>query len=83
MTDDRPSLNARSLLENELGALSASQGNYADAIKHFRQAAAAGNGAAMHNLGVYYHEGLGVERNLATAAQWFLKGAELGDADAT
>src|SRR5260370_33969775 len=46
--------------------------------------AAAENGvaAAMTRLGMLFHGAIGVERDPATAADWWRRGAERGDADA-
>ncbi len=42
------------------------------------RAAANGDARAMHNLGLDYYEGLGGPKNLAIAAQYFQRAAELG-----
>jgi len=42
------------------------------------KAAEGGDGIAMHNLGLDYHEGVGGPRNAAAAAEWFRRAAELG-----
>ncbi len=46
------------------------------------RAARAGNRIAMHDLGLYYADGLGgVDRNIETALSWFEKAAERGVVD--
>ena len=52
---------------------------YEKALAAYMQAAAAGNGAAMTNIGYLYENGLGVEKNYETAFEWFRSGAETGD----
>ena len=46
-----------------------------------QRAADNGERKAMHNLGLYYFEGVGGAKNLALAAQWFRKAADMGLVD--
>ena len=45
------------------------------------RAAQSGERGAMHNLALYYYEGLGGEKNPAAAGQWFRRAAQLGLVD--
>ncbi|MES2034730.1 MAG: peptidoglycan-binding protein, partial [Pseudomonadota bacterium] len=49
-----------------------------EARRWTERAAAGGDRKAMHNLGLYYFEGVGGGKNTTTAAQWFRKAADLG-----
>ncbi|MFI4935588.1 MAG: peptidoglycan-binding protein [Caulobacterales bacterium] len=42
------------------------------------RAAQGGDRGAMHNLGLYYFQGVGGARDTASAAEWFRRAAELG-----
>jgi len=53
--------------------------NYDEARSLFEQEAEAGNTDAMVNLGTFYMQGAGVERNGADAAKWYEKAAEGGN----
>ena len=55
----------------------------ADAIKLHEGAAARGHGQACYRLGGFYDDGVGVERDPATALRWYERGRELGDPNAT
>lgn len=46
------------------------------------KAAENGNAVAADDLGLMYQYGRGVEVDLTTAAQWYLKGAQCGSVDA-
>lgn len=50
--------------------------NYAEAVKWFKMAAAAGNTDAMCDLGYCYYNGYGVNKNYSDAFFWFKKSAE-------
>jgi len=52
-----------------------------EARRWTERAAQGGDRKAMHNLGLYYFEGVGGGKNTTTAAQWFRKAADLGLAD--
>lgn len=54
----------------------------AEAMRWYRQAAEAGNVAAMFTLASRYDRGEGVEKNIAEAVKWYRQAAEAGDADA-
>jgi len=56
--------------------------DYDAASEWYLKAAAQNHTGAMNYLGWLYYEGLGVEKNKATAAQWFLGVALKGNADA-
>ena len=58
----------------------AADGDYTGAAAGYTTAAESGHAAAMSNLGCCYEQGLGVERNVATAVHWYTKAAEKGDA---
>jgi len=49
-----------------------------EARRWTERAASGGDRKAMHNLGLYYFEGVGGGKNTTTAAQWFRKAADLG-----
>ncbi|MFN3856194.1 MAG: peptidoglycan-binding protein [Caulobacter sp.] len=53
----------------------------AQARRWTERAAQSGDRKAMHNLGLYYFEGTGGQRNLTTAAQWFRRAADQGLTD--
>ena len=46
-----------------------------------QRAADNGERKAMHNLGLYYFQGIGGQKDLAVAAKWFRKAADLGLVD--
>jgi TPR repeat protein len=47
-----------------------------------KKAVEKGDAGAMYNVGVYYAEGYGVEKNMDTAITWWKKAAALGNKDA-
>ena len=51
---------------------------YGNAVKYYSLAARKGDPASMHNLGVAYDKGLGVERNSRLAAEWVFKALKAG-----
>lgn len=51
--------------------------NYERAAAWFRQAAAQGVANANYNLGVLYHQGLGVKQNMDEAIKWYRNAAAL------
>ena len=53
-----------------------------EAVKWYRKAAEKNNPEAMVSIGVCYHLGKGVEKNLKEAVKWFRKAADLGNDDA-
>ena len=52
------------------------QGDYPAAFKEWVKSAADGHLRAQYNLGVLYENGLGVEKNPAQAAKWYIVSAE-------
>jgi len=56
--------------------------NYDRAAYWFERAAENGVANARYNLGVLYHQGLGVEQNIETALEWYRKAAQLGHPEA-
>ncbi|MCF7689158.1 MAG: sel1 repeat family protein [Cephaloticoccus sp.] len=53
----------------------------ADYIK-YEKMAEAGDGTAMVTIGLYYHQGEGVQQDYRKAAEWYLKAIAAGNADA-
>lgn len=58
------------------------QPNFEKAAAWFREAAVHGIANARYNLGVLYHQGLGVKKNLNTAMEWYRAAAALGHPEA-
>jgi len=58
------------------------KGDYTAAYDEWLPLAELGDAEAQFNLGVLYDEGAGVERDLATAADWYRKAATQGFIDA-
>ena len=56
--------------------------SFAANIDELKKAAEQGDAQAQCNLGVCYHFGNGVEKNLSEAVKWWRKAAEQGDAQA-
>ena len=54
------------------------RGDYATALRIFRQLADQGNASAQANLGWMYQNGLGVIQDYATAVRWYRKAADQG-----
>lgn len=52
--------------------------DFAQAFKYFDKAAQGGLSQAMHNVGVYYLHGKGLEKNAALAMAYFTEAAKLG-----
>lgn len=52
--------------------------DYGAAFRCFRQAAETGDAYAQYNLGLCYHKGEGVEKNLREAKKWYRKAADQG-----
>jgi TPR repeat protein len=55
-------------------------GDYATALRIFRQLADQGDASAQTGLGVMYDKGLGVTQDYAAAVRWYRKAAGQGDA---
>lgn len=58
------------------------KGDYTAAYDEWLPLAELGDAEAQFNLGVLYDEGAGVERDMATAADWYRKAATQGFIDA-
>ncbi|MEE8549579.1 MAG: thioredoxin domain-containing protein, partial [Alphaproteobacteria bacterium] len=58
------------------------RGDYRTAHRVWQRLAEQGDAGAQYNLGLLYHNGLGVERHRVTAAKWYVRAAEGGSADA-
>ena len=56
------------------------RGDYAQALKIFRQLATKGNAEAQYNLGTIYHEGNAVTQDYKEAVKWYRLAAAQGDA---
>jgi len=70
-----PDISAR-LFQKGLDAYG--QGHYQEAARIWRPLAEQGMSDAQFNLGALYNNGLGVERDMATAVRWYRKAAEQG-----
>ncbi len=55
-------------------------GDYATALRIFRQLADQGHGKAQFHLGYMYNKGQGVPQDYPVAVRWFRKAADQGDA---
>ena len=58
------------------------RGDYAEAVRWYRQAAEEGDPEAQYNLGVMYNFGRGLPQSDAQAMMWYREAAERGIADA-
>jgi len=58
------------------------QQSSATSLEWYRKAAAQGHADAQFCIGVYYHNGRGVEQSFATALEWWRKAAAQGHAAA-
>ena len=58
------------------------RGDYATALRIFRQLADRGNAAAQYNLGVMYDKGRAVTQDYTEAMRWYRKAANQGNAKA-
>ncbi len=56
--------------------------DYVRAAMWFKEAALQGVANARYNLGVLYHQGMGVEKNIDTAISWYRSAAALGHPEA-
>jgi len=56
------------------------RGDYATALRIFRQLAEQGHAKAQFNLGYMYNKSQGVPQDYAVAVRWFRKAADQGDA---
>jgi len=57
-------------------------GDYATALRIFRQLADQGDASAQFNLGLIYDKGQGVPQDYAVAVKWYRKAADQGNASA-
>lgn len=57
-------------------------GNYEQALRYYEQAAEQGHSDSMLQIGWFYDNGYGVERNAYTATRWYQSAAEAGNAQA-
>jgi TPR repeat protein len=78
-----PSVPERELSARELfneGMNAARRGDDSGALGWYREAAEAGNGAAMTQLGLMYENGRGgLPKDVVQAKEWFIKAANAGD----
>src|SRR5690606_23775577 len=58
------------------------QGRFAEAMPDLRAMAAQGDHVAQFHVASLYHQGLGVDRDVRSAARWYRAAAEQGHADA-
>ena len=68
--------------QSDAGYEAYKRGDYATAHRIWKSRADGGDASAQYNLGLLYHHGLGVKRQLSEAAKWYARAAENGDADA-
>ena len=64
----------------DAGIKSYERGDYATALRIFRQLADQGHAKAQFHLGYMYYKGQGVPQDYAVAVRWFCKAADQGDA---
>ena len=64
-----------------LGYIYSQERFYETALEYYRVAADYGEATAMHNIGVFYERGLGVEKDLETAKYWYARARENGYKD--
>jgi TPR repeat protein len=62
-----------------VGCIHHDKEQYDEAFKWYMKAANQGFTDAEINLGIYYEDGLGVEKNIPEAIKWYAKAAEKGD----
>ena len=67
---------------SKLGEVAMEEENWFEAVKRFREAAEQGYPRAENFLGILYAEGMGVQRNLRSAEEWFRRSEAQGDPDA-
>ena len=58
------------------------RGDYATALRIFRQLADQGYANAQTNIGIMYHDGQGVTQDYGAALKWYRKAADQGNASA-
>ncbi len=65
-----------------VGYEASQRGDYATALRIFRQLADQGNAAAQFNLGLMYRNGQGVPQDYKESVRWYRKAADQGNASA-
>jgi tetratricopeptide (TPR) repeat protein len=63
----------------EMGRVAMARKDFAEARRFYQQAADAGYGMAMNNIGALYEEGSGVPRNYDESARWYAKAVAAGE----
>ena len=63
----------------DLGDKAYAAGDYASALKYYTNAGNGGHAIARRSVALMYGNGIGVEKNLLTALEWFKKAAEKND----
>lgn len=66
----------------EKGKELSKNGEYDKAFEYYQKAAEKGYALAQFYLGLCYHNGEGVEKNLSEAVKWYRKAADQGHAEA-
>ena len=66
----------------QAGVAAAQAGDYGRALAEWKPLAEAGKRDAQFNLGLLYENGLGVPKDAAAAARWYLRAAEQDDREA-
>ncbi|MBY0431135.1 MAG: sel1 repeat family protein, partial [Rhodospirillales bacterium] len=61
--------------DGDAAARAMQQHDYASALREWRPVAEQGDAAAQYNMGVIHYNGLGIERDIPAAIQWFEKAA--------
>ena len=67
---------------SKLGEVAMEENNWFEAVKRFKEAADQGYPRAENFLGILYAEGMGVQKNLRSAEEWFRRSEAQGDPDA-
>lgn len=67
---------------NEKGEVALRRGDYAEAMRWYRQAADQGSAYAQHTMGMFYRFGDGVAQDDAETMRWYRKAADQGFAEA-
>lgn len=64
---------------NNIGNILQKRKQYSEALVWYEKASKYNNAAAFWNLGNCYENGIGVERDLNKAKEWYLKAKEAGN----
>ena len=75
-------LSSTALADYEEGVTAAQNGDYATALREFREAADGGLDLAQYNLAIMYFTGRGVDQDYEEAFRWTLAAAEQGHLNA-